>query len=514
MTPPTSPRLEPESETRSRDSEPLMSKLRSLGTELSLAESRRTTALVVGVSGGADSVALIHGLHRLRSEWRLRLHVAHLDHGLRPESGDDAEFVANLARSLELPATIERLDPDHFEGKGNLESAARMARYRFLNRVARKHGRSARLHVAVGHTANDQVETLLMHLIRGSGLNGLGAMSYTTNLGQIIGTKSKTILLRPLLDVTRTEVEQFLSKNRLHWREDASNRDLRLTRNRIRHEILPAMAQINPAIVETLARNTHIWREEAERAQRADRRLTYDLQIGEEVGRFIFDLGAWLEEGKAEQSGVLRTGLIQLKGSEEALARQTIERVRQRLLDVHSLTGPHPIAAGLSWSAAPPLASIHLDSQLPFDADHPLLPAPVADPLPVEGSKPVDVGQWRLTSQQISITSLPDNWRHPFFEWQAFLDAEDAGSIELRTPRLRDSFSPLGMEGRRRALGDLFTDRKIPRWLRPRWPIITRKSDGAILWVAGIQMGHLARIRPQSQQVLHLNFEPKSERYP
>ena len=195
----------------------------------------------VAVSGGADSVCLLHVLLELAPQWNLRLSVLHLNHGLRgEESCQDEQFVRELAARLGLTAVIRSADvpasPD------NLEQAARHARLEFF-REQISAGSVAR--VATGHTANDQAETVLFRFLRGSAGAGLAAIRPVTAGG----------IVRPLLNVNRAEVEGYLRDRAIPWRDDSSNLSRKFARNRIRHELLPRLAaEWNPAIVETLHR--------------------------------------------------------------------------------------------------------------------------------------------------------------------------------------------------------------------------------------------------------------------
>ncbi|MBI2104788.1 MAG: tRNA lysidine(34) synthetase TilS [Candidatus Omnitrophica bacterium] len=198
--------------------------------------------VLVAVSGGADSVALLHALLALQGVFRLSLRIAHLDHGLRPESADDAEFVRELGRRFRIPSTVER----HPVGARcaregwSLEDGARRIRYQFLLEAARRHSASR---IALAHTADDQAETVLMRLVRGTGLMGLSAIPVSRRLADGV------TVVRPLLEVWRREVLAYLRGEGLTHREDATNADHRFMRNRIRHELLPLLERdYNPNI--------------------------------------------------------------------------------------------------------------------------------------------------------------------------------------------------------------------------------------------------------------------------
>jgi len=197
-------------------------------------------AIGVAVSGGADSVCLLHALHELAPRWNLRLSVLHLNHRLRGEEAlGDAEFVRDLAESLQFPFTLR--EADVAASPENLEEAAREARLAFFREVlaCRTVDR-----IALGHTRSDQAETVLFRFLRGSGTAGLAGIRPVTAEG----------IIRPLIGVERAAVQQFLRNRGIRWREDSSNLSLQFARNRIRHQLLPQLArEWNPAIVETLS---------------------------------------------------------------------------------------------------------------------------------------------------------------------------------------------------------------------------------------------------------------------
>jgi tRNA(Ile)-lysidine synthase len=212
----------------------------------------RGSTLVVGLSGGADSVALADVLATLRRRRGFRLVAAHLDHGLRPGSAADADFCAEVCRSLDLPFRRGAADvrARAARERGGLEQAARRERYDFLRRVRDEEAAAA---IAVAHTRDDQAETLLLRLLRGAGATGLGGMR--PRAGDV---------LRPLLAVSRQEVLAHLRERGLAWREDPSNADTAHRRNRVRHELLPYLEErFNPGIRAALARTAGLLADEA-----------------------------------------------------------------------------------------------------------------------------------------------------------------------------------------------------------------------------------------------------------
>lgn len=206
-----------------------------------------STRVLIAVSGGADSVALLRGLLQLRGTLKLTLRAAHLNHQLRGADADaDADWVAALCRQYDVPCDIEVAPVRGLaeQSRRGLEETARDARYDFLRAVAKRHGCDV---VATAHTADDQAETVLHHILRGTGLTGLRGMEWSRSLDD------STRLIRPMLAIWRTEVEQFLTELGQTFRQDATNEDVSLTRNRLRHELLPRVEQdFNPRVREHL----------------------------------------------------------------------------------------------------------------------------------------------------------------------------------------------------------------------------------------------------------------------
>jgi tRNA(Ile)-lysidine synthase len=205
--------------------------------------------LLVGVSGGADSVALLRALHAIRQELSLEIHVAHLNHQLRGAAADeDARWVEALSGSLALPVSIGTVNVARIAGDSGqgIEEAARDERYRFLQNVARECRCAA---VAVAHTADDQAETILHHIVRGTGLSGLAGIPRER------GLDSGIRLIRPLLDSSRADVVAFLAEMEQDFREDETNGDETLTRNHLRRRVIPAIREeLNPNFSEALCR--------------------------------------------------------------------------------------------------------------------------------------------------------------------------------------------------------------------------------------------------------------------
>jgi len=505
---------------------PVSSSLRSLSTPLRRAQERyvlfprpapgRRHLVLVGVSGGGDSVALLHGLHALAQEWRLLLHVGHVDHGLRPDSEEDAAFVAQMARELGLPCHLHRLEPTALRGPGrNLEAQARQARYRALARMAReawtRSGEAvdpAIVSVAVAHTATDQAETLLMRLIRGSGPVGLAGMRPVRLLVEGSAESSAALprihLVRPLLEVTREEVRAFLRAAGLPWREDPTNRDLDRMRNRIRHGLLPRLRELNPQAEQALARAGLLLADEVDRLLRLDQEAFARLRVHQDSDRVVLDRAGFLSLDRATQRGVLRWVWKVMGASPEALDYDTVEEIRLALVQRPGATGPHPVGGGVGWTASREHIVVHREGTPAFPPEQPHLSPGARWPVPIPGE--VVVSGWRLRAEVLAREDLPPDWTRQG-PWHAFLDAQRLRSPVLTTPRPGMRIQPLGMGGRSRSLGDLFTDCRVPPALRPGWPMVVDEATEQVAWVCGLRVAHPFRITEQTRRVVHLWWE-------
>lgn len=510
-------------------------------TPQSLDKSTPQQTVLVGVSGGADSVCLLHILCHLAAEWHLDLHVGHLDHALRPESADDACFVQELARTCSLPFHHHRLEPGTLENApASLETAARQARRHYLAQLALQITPSGQIPiVALAHHADDQAETVLHHLIRGSGLQGVAGMrpkieyrvsslphsthtslkrhSDQQSLSTITEKRALVIhLVRPLLYVCRTTILQYLRAQSLAWREDRTNQDQHYTRNYLRHTVVPALATVNPAVVDAIGRLANLASDEMTRLVWYDQQTLAKVQLStdaEQAERIVLDLDALRLLPQLVQRGVLRQAWLRLAPTVGDLSLAHLNALCDQLGDTDT-SGPHPLLANLAWSVggatstAPARISLHRADVMPFASDHLLLAESESYSIPSvpvgESAQLVLNPHWQLTITCLRRSDLPSNWRQNPNPWRVFLDAAQVGSLHLTTPTVGQQFAPLGMGGQHKMLGDFFTDHKIPLAHRHRWPVLIDDSTGEILWVCGLRVAHHARITEQTETVLWL----------
>ena len=456
--------------------------------------------VLLGVSGGPDSLCLLHTLKALQSELGLNLHLAHLDHGIRgEESRADAAYVEELAREWQIPATVAQGDALQYAQEHRLavEEAARRVRYLFLGRVAQDVGAAC---IAVGHNADDQVETILMHWIRGSGLGGLRGMLPVQVLGAEEWWSGPLLrLVRPLLEVPRREIEAYCRQNGLQPRFDRSNLDLTYHRNRIRHELVPFLESFNPRIREVLRRSSRVITDDYDYLHLQG--LEAWKGLARESGEAItFPLEPWSELHPSLQRQLLREAIHRLRRSLRDITWTHVEQAREgldRLATGARVTLPQGLFLFKGYD------SFVVGEAIP----RPDLPLLSGQPLPVKlrGSTQLPGGSWVLRSEIVDRQELPREALQNPDPWQAYLDLEKTGTdLALRTRESGDRLQPLGMAGRSKSLNAFMVDAKIPQHVRDSLPLVVCPTH--IIWVAGHRIDERAKLTGQTRGVLHLQF--------
>jgi tRNA(Ile)-lysidine synthase len=442
--------------------------------------------VLVAVSGGADSVCLLHLLAKSQRELGIRLHVAHLNHQLRgKESAADAEYVRKLAARLRLPATIETGDVLAYRKVKRLplEEAAREVRYRFLARTARAAGVAA---IAVGHTRDDQVETVLMHIIHGAGTWGLTGLQPDARL--VFGNESARIV-RPLLGISRIETTQYCTRYRLAPRSDPSNLLPEFLRNRVRLELLPQLRTYNPRFDSAILRLAQVASEDTQCLQGfASGVWDFIVEAAPREVRLRKSLLA--RESRAIQRELLRMAVSRLLGSPrdftfehfEAMAGLVGLGAGKKLMLPHGLlfSGEH------GW-----LTLGYTEQECPL----PLLRRSVRLKIPGETLLP----GWRVTAgiSTGKVVAASD----PF---TASFDLDRIGkrlSLSRREPG--DRFQPLGLPQPKK-LQDFFVDSRVPASWRDRVPLV--RSGEGIAWVVGWRIAEWAKVTDGTKTTLTMGF--------
>lgn len=457
----------------------------------------QNTGLVVAVSGGPDSMALLFSLVALRERANLKLHVAHLDHDFRgEEAAVDARFVARVASSLGLSSTIGKADPAAYQrdmGVTSFEEAAREVRYSFLGEVAETSGLGI---VALGHTFDDLAETVLMRIMRGSGTRGLRGMVELSEWRSRDSEKRAT-LFRPMLGVSKEEALGYCAENNITCRRDTGNVLMRFTRNRVRHHLLPAMEEYNPNIKGALVRLSRIAALEADYLEQELAEAWASLAEVQD-GRVTLDVPSLRELHPLMQHLVLARAYEQASGSRRRLGEAHILAMVRLLGSASVATTNLPKGLRLLRSYDTLVLGKDPEALCPF----PEIAGAHSLTLPVPGSPVVShVPGWMVT-----IAEVPADTPFPGDPFEAHLDARAvAGPLEVRVRRPGDRFQPLGSEGAGK-LQDFFVDQKVPRHWRDRIPLVVGQQG--IAWVVGYRPAQWARVRQDSSRICAIRFEP------
>lgn len=451
--------------------------------------------VLVGVSGGPDSLCLLDGLARLG----FSLVVAHFDHQLRPESAKDALAVRQAAERLGLPFLLGSQDVAGFAAAERLsvEEAARVLRYRFLFAEARHCQAQA---VAVGHTADDQVETVLMHLLRGSGLAGLAGMDFAI---QIKTWDPEILLVRPLLVFWRAETVAYCLEHGLNAVTDASNLDPAYFRNRLRHELIPFLESYNPQIRPVLWRMANVLAGDEAVVRAAVDRAWIDCQAQQKAGVVTLELDGFQSLDVGLRRGVLRRAIERLLPALRDVDFGVVERALRFLES--GAAGQVDLLKGLRLFPEAGRLVIAAHNASPASADGPQLESSRELVLNIPGQVDLAAG-WRLTSVLVDRAECPEgDWPQNTSPWEAWLGAETLpGGLSVRPPRPGDRFRPLGMAGHSVRLSDFWINQKLPRRARSAWPLVVAGDE--IIWAPGFRPAEWARVNENTRKVLYLRL--------
>jgi tRNA(Ile)-lysidine synthase len=441
---------------------------------------RRGDSLCAAVSGGVDSTVMLHLLNSLKDEFSLTLIVCHLNHNLRgKESERDFQFVKRTARGLGLAFEGKRIKKGEHK-EGSLQEWARARRYEFLEEAAEKYGARR---VALGHNLDDQAETVLMRLIKGSGLRGLAGMDPV-----------RGIYIRPLIGINREEIERYAQKKNIKYVIDSSNKSKKYLRNRLRLELIPSIEKwYNPNLNQTLARTARAFGRDYE-------------YIRGEAERAIPGV---IKQRKKEIIVLDRKGLLSMH---EALTVRVFLKAAE-LLEVESaLYGSHidsffGIIKGRRPNACVNLPGLRLrreyDSIILTTKEHrEPMPSMLFDKeLTVPGVTLIEGTGCLLKAAVLKKrpTLTGKDWKTAYFDYEAL-----SKPLRVRSVRIGDRMSPMGMEGHKK-LKDLFIDAKVPRVERATIPLV--ESGGEVIWVVGLRQAESFRVTKRTKRVLKIHLQ-------
>ncbi len=501
--------------TRERQQDQLQERVLRFIQERNLVSSQ--DKLLVAVSGGPDSVCLLHILSKLQEELGIKLHAAHLNHQLRgDESEADARYVSNLAQRLNISATTDQRDVKAYQAqqRTSLEEAAREVRYTFLAQVAKSIGANR---VAVGHTTNDHIETILMHLIRGTGTKGLCGLQTCTEWQS---SGNSLTVIRPLLAVSRQETTSYCHHHKLMPRIDSSNLSLSPLRNRIRHQLLPLLKSYNPQVAEALLRTARIASDVISLLDSETTQVWDEIAL-EQGDTVILDKARFIELPSALKQHLLRTAIEKVVGSLKDIETHHIEQIVAALAKPAGkrLSLPRGLIFSIDYdkylispdpTALSPFPILEAEFQLKVPGETSLpgwrIEATVLDPSVVKGRLegalapsetitplPLDKGKG------IKGIGLINNQFTAYFDLN-----KTGGKLTVRPRQPGDRFQPLGMNQSKK-LGEFMIDAKIPSAWRERIPIVY--SPEHILWLVGWRIDERVKVTDTTQKVLCLEFK-------
>jgi len=458
---------------------------------------KKDQPIIAGISGGPDSLCL---LGVLRAEG-YRVIVAHFNHKLRPDSDADANVVEQTAARLNLASIVENGDVRAYADseKLSIEEAARILRYRFLMEQAHRFNAQA---VAVGHTADDQVETVLMHFIRGAGLDGLKGMNYRTVI-KIFDLEIP--IVRPLLDTWREETVVYCAVNGFRPRHDPSNASLDFLRNRLRHLLIPSLETYNPRFREA------VWRTATSLA--GDHEIlehtlddAWKACVTQETADFIaFDSSALTNRPLGLQRNLIRRAMERIHPDDTDISFATFERISKFInhatqrarLDV---TGRlHLLREGMLIYLVSGSITLPIERwpQMPNEIQTISLKIPGF--VSLSGGWKLNCERWDRASLAMDQALLNND---PFQVWLDSNGISDA--LELRVRQDGDRFEPLGMDGHAMKISDFFINAKLPQRARDRWPLLCMGEK--VVWVPGYRPAHPFRITDSTRQALYFSI--------
>jgi tRNA(Ile)-lysidine synthase len=450
--------------------------------------------VLVAVSGGPDSVALLHLLLDLRDELSLHLEVAHLQHGIRgKEAQEDARFVGGLARQLQLPFHLKEVNLPRLKaaaGKGNLEALGRSERYRFFATVARERNLDK---IATAHTRDDQAETVLMWLLRGSGMKGLGGMAPVQRLNIRDGHSSKRfVIIRPLLAASKAEVLRYLEEKGLGYRLDSSNQERNFLRNWIRLELIPQLeARTDAHLRSRLAQNAELIRDEEQVLDELAHHVFKEIVVAQRLDR-----SALLKQNKAIQRRLLRLWIEETRGH---LSSVDFDHVETLLTFIAQGTPQGRLSIPGGWELVKEYGTLRLERRW-----RRVKRAALCYNYIMRAGTDLFIEEAGVTIQTRKMLRpfprLPDHFAEAFFD-MACLPTD----LTIRNFRRGDRFQPLGMTGHKK-LKELFIENKIPLSVRANLPLLV--LDDEVLWVPGYGRSETGKVRAETRAILQFKAVP------
>jgi len=450
--------------------------------------------IVVGVSGGPDSLALLHSMRLIIPADNLI--VAHLDHGLRPTSPAEVSRVAATAQGLRFHTIRVDVAARAHSNRQSIEEAGRDARYEFLAGVARQEHAPV---IAVGHNQDDQIETILMHFLRGSGPTGLRGMKLASSLPGHPGLW----LVRPLLSVGRDEIERYCDTYQLEPVLDESNADPGFFRNRLRIELLPELETYNPQVRRRILEMSDIMAAEEELLASLTDDAWHDALLAQEKSYVAIGRTAWLAQAPAIRRRMLRRAAAAVLPGLRDLSFRALESARATAEAGQTGTRAD-LPSGLTLLVSYDALIVYARSS-DLTVGFPQLRDPETRALPIPGTVALAGGR-RLSAEWIEADTISIDTIHNNSDlWTVYVSCEANCELFVRTRQKGEKMWPLGMTSEKK-LKEIMIDRKIPAYLRDLWPIVVTETHP--IWLVGHVLDHRAAIVAGRQRLIRLRCLP------
>ena len=443
--------------------------------------------LAAAVSGGPDSVAMLFCLNNLKKDIGFELFVFHINHMLRGKESDrDELFVKNLTESLGLPFYFAKADVAEYQKKHkcSVQVAAREMRYFHLNQLADHYFISK---IATGHTAGDQAETVLMRVLKGSGLKGISGISPIRDNKYI----------RPMLEVTREEIEQFLKQNKVKFVMDSTNLKNNYLRNQVRNKLIPFLKEeFNPSIIDALCRSSQIFRTDDNFVSEVAHNELNKLLLKNHDTILILNSTHFQTLHEALKRRIILEAIYQFSGSGRQVSQNIIESI------LHVIGSK---VSGKSLSVFNNLIFKYQYNQIIFEIQKKNIGGNLIKQkkLLIPGKTIIEEIGKEVVSTIITKKEVPKNLKKTA-SFTAFIDCNVSGKeLFVRSRQKGDKFCPLGIKGHKK-IKDYFIDKKVPREERDFIPLIMNKES--IFWIIGYQISELARLKEDTKDVLKLEI--------
>jgi tRNA(Ile)-lysidine synthase len=470
-----------------------------LKLDLSTLNLQQTKPVVVGVSGGADSLCLLG----LLNDSGYQIIVAHLNHNLRLEAEGDAEHVRRIAEKMDVPFILDSVDVAGYakEQGYSLEEAARKKRYQFLFETARIRKAQA---VAVAHTADDQVETILMHLVKGAGLTGLKGMPPFTLLAEF---DTEVPLVRPILYLWRSDTESYCRNQGLNFLLDSSNADQAYFRNRLRHSLIPELETYNPLFKKAVIRMAHSLQDDHEALKGFIDQVWEKSIVETGEGYVAFNRSEFQELSMGMRRNLFRRAMLQLRPGLRDVDFDVLDRAARATRDSSKKREASPsrrmdLTGGIYLYQEND--TLYLAN---YEAD---LPSSNWPQISIQQSIRVGMNElgngWCLVVEKKSGNNYYEMVKRNDDPFVAWVDADKIkGEFTIRSSSPGDSFQPFGMNGQSVKLSDFFVNIKLPKRAREHWPLLIVNNE--IAWVMGLRLAQPFSLDDKTHYVLGLQLK-------